>query len=175
MKLKQIKGFDDYFVSDEGCVYSTKSGSLKKLAPHKSNNGYLLIGLHQNGYYTKTVHRLVAEAFIPNPLKKNQINHKNGNKEDNSVCNLEYCTPSENQKHRYNVLKQKSHLYGKRGKFSLRHRIIQQIKDGKVIKEYYGSVEAQRITGICCSNIIGCCRNYNNFKSAGGYQWKYKE
>lgn len=122
------------------------------------------------------VHRLVAQAFIPNPDNKPQVNHISGNKADNSVSNLEWCTRSENMKHRCNVLNIKPPKtgLGKFGKLNGYSRPVLQLKNGIVIREYECLAEAERVTGILCSNISSVCSNRKWCKSAGGYQWKYK-
>lgn len=142
-----------------------------------TRNGYRIVGLTVDKirkYYT--VHRLVAEAFIPNPENKPQINHKNGIRTDNRVENLEFCTQSENMKHSYRVLNRKPPRanLGKTGKDSFNSKIVLQIKDGNIIAEFYGTCEASRITGIAQSQIVSVANNKKYFKSAGGYKWQWK-
>lgn len=97
-QFKRINGFEDYYISSWGRVYSTKVG--KFLNPFLCGRGYLKVDLHINGKRThKKVHRLVAEAFIPNVDHKPQVNHIDGNKLNNSVTNLEWCTNQENVQH----------------------------------------------------------------------------
>ena len=85
----------EYLVSEEGKVYSIKSG--KVLKQHKNNKGYWLVGLCQNGVMQKfLVHRLVAFAFCDNPLELPQVNHLDENKDNNHFSNLEWCTAEEN-------------------------------------------------------------------------------
>lgn len=105
--FKQIDNLP-YLVSDEGDVYSIRS--RKMLKPIKTNCGYLQVRLWDNyKVYNKSVHRCVAEAFIDNPSNKEQVNHKDGDKTNNRADNLEWVTRSENQLHRYNVLKKRGH------------------------------------------------------------------
>lgn len=104
-KWKAIEGYDGlYEVSDLGRVRSRYSGEWKVLRPAKINKGYLIVGLCKDGKRKGlTVHRLVAQAFIPNDDEsKTQINHINEVKTDNRVDNLEWCTASYNL--RYNDL-----------------------------------------------------------------------
>ena len=178
MKAKQIKDFPGYFVDNKGNVYSRNynhTGRIKKLTPKKTKFGYLMITVrnaNKNAY--KQLHRLVAEAFIPNPENKSQVNHKNGIKTDNRIENLEWATASENVLHRFRVLKQEKpkSMLGRTGKKFPNIKIVEQIIDGKTIKRFYGICEAERKTGICSTNIAKCCRGERTY--AGGYQWKYK-
>ncbi len=94
---KDIDGFDGrYQVSSWGNIRNVR-GIMK---PYRNKKGYLKIDLCKDGErYKKRVNRLVAEAFIPNPYNLPQVNHKDGNKENNSVSNLEWCTNKENHEH----------------------------------------------------------------------------
>lgn len=180
-RISKILGFYGYFVTNEGYVFSNKccplnpSGELKKLSPKKNRYGYLVVCLRKhNKNYHKMIHRLVATAFIPNPENKPQVNHKNGIKTDNRVENLEWATPSENVSHSYHVLHRvvsKAWL-GKKGKDCPKSKIVLQIKDGKIIAEFYGTLDAERATNIDHRHICDCCNKKR--KTSGGYQWKYK-
>lgn len=93
-----------YFVSDDGKVYSEKYGRRCELkqSGHKGYRRVVLSTANKRQGYP--VHRLVAEAFIPNPEDKPFVNHLDGNKRNNIASNLRWCTASENQKHAYDVL-----------------------------------------------------------------------
>lgn len=110
---KAIEGYDGlYEVSSLGRVRSRYSGEWKMLRPAKINKGYLIVGLCKNGKRKGfTVHRLVAQAFIPNSDEtKTQINHRNECKDCNKVSNLEWCTAQ------YNLMYNDLNLRKKNGK-----------------------------------------------------------
>lgn len=111
--IKKVIGFDDYYVGDDGIIYSTKKngGYSRDLTPMKlreDKDGYLEVGMYKDGKrYFRRAHRVVAEAFIPNPKHLPQINHKDGNVKNNNVDNLEWCTCQDNLLHSFRVLKRK--------------------------------------------------------------------
>lgn len=98
MNYKIIKNYKNYIVTDCGKVFNIKSN--KQLKERKHTKGYLRVSLCQKGdckdFY---IHRLVAEAFVPNPNNYLEVNHINSDKKDNNVSNLEWCTRSHNMQH----------------------------------------------------------------------------
>lgn len=116
--MKDIIGFEGlYKVTPDGLIWSVRSSKYVKQVTERS--GVNRVVLHNNGKKArKMVHRLVAEAFIPNPSNKPQVDHIDGNKQNNDVCNLRWCTDEENQLYRYkqgnlnNDSKSKSVKYG---------------------------------------------------------------
>ena len=97
--MKQIKGFENYLITLDGKVFSLYT--MKFLKSKVTNAGYNQIQLFngEGGYKYFSVHRLVAETYIKNTDNKAQVNHMDGNKLNNLMCNLEWMTASENQKH----------------------------------------------------------------------------
>ena len=95
-----------YYVTPEGDVWADKQNGVHKLKRRKHNRGYAQVNCYEKGGKRSypLVHRLVAEAFIPNPDGKPDVNHKNGNKQDCTVGNLEWCTKKENMEHAAKVL-----------------------------------------------------------------------
>jgi len=97
---KDIQGFEGYQISSLGSVKSFKRNRILILKQVKDNYGYFIVTLQKGSMrYGKKVHRLIAEAFIPNPENKKEVNHENGIKDDNRICNLSWNTFKENQDH----------------------------------------------------------------------------
>lgn len=149
------------------------------LSCKRKENKYITICLSKDGkHIAKTLHRIVAETFIPNPYNKEQVNHINGIKTDNRVENLEWCSASENVKHAFRTgLKKVSDIQikhmqrlGKYGK--KRNRKVRQLTlDGKLIKEWNSFTEIYNTCGYHWGDIGNCCRG--KYKKAYGYKWEY--
>ena len=112
--LGRIRSKDHYISSNfHNCKQIKRKGRILK----QFKGNYFCISINQNGKIKrKLVHRLVANAFIPNPLNKPQVNHKDGNKLNNNIENLEWCTCQENTKHAYDN-KLQNNLRDSRGRF----------------------------------------------------------
>lgn len=103
--IKQIKGFENYFVDETGKIYSNNKHPLKEIKPWLTTNKYYMIRLIKNGvHYKKLVHRIVAETFIPNSNNYPEVNHKDNNTKNNNVNNLEWCTRKMNLEQSYKTL-----------------------------------------------------------------------
>lgn len=96
---KEIEGFENYIICTDGTVHNKKRHNISRW---KDNVGYLQVKLSKEGkWYYKRVHRLVAEAFIPNPHNLKQVNHIDGDKTNNEVSNLEWIDNKNNTQHGY--------------------------------------------------------------------------
>ena len=162
--FEKITGFPQYKINTNGQIKNSKN---KILSQSISNNGYYRVHLCKNGkakWYA--VHKLVAQTFIPNPLHLPEVNHKDENKLNNNVDNLEWCDS------KYNT------NYGTRNKRISKAKLnntyntkqVQCIETGII---YPSIMEAQRQTGIFNTSIKQVCKKRQ--KTAGGFHWKYVE
>lgn len=104
-RKESINGFEEYQIDTNGVIYN-KNGSIKKYSLNPK--GYCIVNFIVNGKRKGfQVHRLVALQFIPNPNNLPQVNHIDGNKQNNSVKNLEWCSREENMRHSFDVLHRK--------------------------------------------------------------------
>ena len=180
---KNIDGFEnEYMISNLGRVrsidrksfdyskYSSYKGNVLK--PQKNRNGYLYILLSRNGHkYHRYIHRLVANAFIQNPLNKKEVDHINTDKNNNAVSNLKWVTRKEN----VNNPITKSRLIEARKKNKTRNRkrcpIIKYSIDLKSYTEYNCIADACNENNYDYSTVRKCCKGLR--KTAYGFIWKY--
>jgi hypothetical protein len=175
MIKKQIKGFPNYYVSDCGKIISKKFNKERILKTAKNKWGYLYVSI-TNGkkYYSKTVHRLVADTFKENKIKNLEVNHIDGNKLNNNIKNLEWITKSENCKHKYRVLgiKQNTPLLNKKGKDCPHSKKVSQFdKKNNLIKIWDSIADVQRELKYNGGRISAVCLGKR--KTHKGFIWRH--
>lgn len=168
---KEVKGYEGlYLISNLGKIVSLprevqsrnkfkniivhrKSKSIKTCLRGRNGLMYEAITLTKDGISKRySVHRLVAEAFIPNPDNLPEVNHKDENPLNNCASNLEWCT------RQYNI------------EYSKAKKVL-QMKSGKVVGEYTSITNASKATGIKRTNINNALTGWS--KTAGGFEWAY--
>lgn len=153
-----------YLIGNLGNVQSPSNKILKKA---KSNSGYECINIRNKGYF---IHRAISFAYISKPLDKDFINHKDGNKLNNKIENLEWCTKSENTKHAYEQgLKKKSvsNLY--KGKFGHDHNRSKKVICRETQKEFGSMSEAERFYKLGSGGVSWSVKNK---KPIFGMHWE---
>ena len=168
--LGNVRSVDRTFINTCG-VTVTRKGTVLKPNPHR--DGYLKVTMHKGGRGNVTViHRCVANAFIPNEKNLPQVNHKDGNKQNNTVENLEWCTAFDNMNHaKQQGLRNKALEYAKSKRKAV---IATNIQSGK--ETFYESVHAaEKIFGRHVTNVLQGSRNMTKghtfrFVDGGGIQ-----
>lgn len=159
-KQIEIDNFTKYEISNNGIV---RNINTKYIYKQFNRNGYYTVNLNSDNIRKHfSIHRLVAQTFIDNPNNYEIVNHKDGNKLNNNVENLEWCTYKQNTKHALDNNLIKLHL----------KKVNQYSYDGsKLIKTYNSIKEAEKETGISNKQISKVCRN--KMPTAHGFVWKY--
>lgn len=161
IKYAEIQGYEGkYWISSDGKVFSANGLKSTEIA----KNGYKRVSLWKHGKGKHfLIHRLVASAFIPNPLNLQMVNHKDGNKLNNEMDNLEWSNASHNVRHAY--------------EHKLIHpkttRVIQYTLDMTKIKEWDSIAEACESLGLNHANVVTVCGQKTNRKVVGGFIWRY--
>ena len=166
---KQIEGASDYYVNEDGQIISYrfyKKGRILK--PRLATNNCYMVNIYfdDGTHRYMTVHRLVATAFIPNPDNLPQVNHKDEERSNNRVSNLEWCDG------KYNTNYGTGHA---RQTAACSTPVIQEDLNGRFIAYHYSMKDAERKTGIHNSNIGRACKKnlQGGNHLAGGYRWEY--
>lgn len=170
-EIRPLVGFEKYYyITNRGWVWSLRGARLLK--EHLGNNGYYYVNIckkNRKDAKIRQIHQLVASTFLgPKPDGKNiVIDHINGNKTDNRVTNLRYCTYSENAKnaHRNRDINK-----------NIRKRVCKLDKDTGEILEIYNSIyEASKKNNMIgnVSNIVKCCKGI--YSSLNGFKWRYAD
>ena len=169
--MREIEGYEGlYAITEDGQVYSYIS--KRYLKPAKNHGGYLTVCLSSKNGERKRfyIHRLVAFAFIDNPNNYPQVNHKDENKENNNIDNLEWCTSKYNNN--YGTHNKRSHENRKNTSLG-NHPQARSVECVELHKIFSCAKEASLILGIDNSDIGKCCKG--KLKTAGGYHWRYRE
>lgn len=174
-----------YQVSNIGRVRSVDRDVYCEVSPNKLQHIFgkvLKQGINQKGYpivylskdgkqKTITVHRLVAKAFIENPLSLPQVNHKDGCKTNNYVGNLEWCDNSYNQKHAWANGMQPSYEESNGRGRPAKSVAMLDLNTKEVLRTFQTLASVKRETGINQFNVRSVCLGLRNH--AGGYDWKF--
>lgn len=173
---KPVPGYEGlYDLRSDGLLYSHPRNTTKGGFSYGSYNGtgYLYKSLYKNNKPTiKGMHKWVYETFVGPIPKGYDIHHKNGNKTDNRLENLELV---KNEIHRKMHYKEKDEKMHKASIKRCSKPVLQYTIEGEFVAEYPSAREAERKTGINNANIIDCCNGKRYHKTAGGSIWKYKE
>lgn len=165
MKTKEIQGFEKYLITENGTVINSQTN--KVLKPCNNGNGYLYVSLGRKNH--RYIHRLVAEAFIPNPDNLPQIDHIDTDKTNNNVSNLRWVTRKQNINNPITLARIQNTPSGSSSKLA-KQVIGCSVTNNSIIK--FGSIaEAATYVGCKSSSISNCIAKRT--KSVKGYRWEF--
>lgn len=176
---KRIEEFPGYLISSTGKCYSLKSKKMK--IPQKYPNGYWFYTFKIKGKQcTRLIHRLVAQAFLPNPEGKPQVDHINTIKKDNNLKNLKWCTQSENNLNPITNERIRKALRGNKqikkaseaAAILKRKQVFMHSLDKKLEKIYASITDAAKDNHCSVQNICACCKGKK--KQIKGHIWSYE-
>lgn len=164
--IKPLKDYPGYMASDKGYLINTKTGK-KVFGGRKKKTGYIEVTMidAEGRRKSKLLHRIIAESFCEKRDEAKEVNHKNGNKEDNRAENLEWVTRNENLQHAFDS--------GLMQNNTTRRGVIGIDKYTRKRTFYPSIYEAAKTTGISKGNICMCCKGQRPY--AGEYVWIYAE
>lgn len=176
--MKVIPEFDRYLISQDGTVHSCVIGRGKKarnsgqpqriIKPVKDTTGYLVVCLTDGTIKrNRSIHRLLAQGWIPNPNNLPHVNHIDGDKLNNALGNLEWVSVLGNTTHAIDM-----GMTDPRTRHPAMAEVVQLGPSGKEVRIFMSLHDAGRETGIAWQNISKVCRGLR--KSAGGFGWVYK-
>ena len=180
---KAVKGVDNYLISNKGRIkhYTSKYG-MRVLKNTNKKGDYLSVVLRgSNGNVSTRIHRLVAEYFIGEIPKGYQVHHKDGNKQNNCVDNLEILSPREHEQETRKMYPDRHKGLNRYNCYERPRHIKQLSLKGEFIAEYVNAQIAGRVTGVCSRNILQVASKipFNAKGSirtqAGGYKWEYAD
>ena len=173
----------------EGLYQVSNYGNVKSLARNncnvclkdrilkysKNHQGYKQVALFKKSKQKSfKIHKLVALAFIPNPNNYPCINHIDGNKQNNCVDNLEWCTYSHNNKEAFRLKLKKPINKGNFNEKSFNHKqVVQYDLQGNLIRIWGSLIQIKRELGYYCCPISNCCHKRKGFYTAYGYKWDF--
>ena len=184
--MKIIKNFENYQITDDGRVWSKIT--KKWLKPLINNSGYHQVRLNKDGkYYMKCIHKLVAEAFIPNPNNYNEVDHVDTDLNNNTVSNLRWCNRLINnnnpltKQHRSEAAKgkvQSEETKNKRSKLMINNskiskQVYQYTLNGDLVAVWKSTMDCER-NGFNHSEVCKCCNGTRGRISYKNYIWKYE-
>lgn len=160
---RTVKEYDRYEVNQFGEIRHKKRKQILK--PRLNSGGYGYVAFNIDGQRKNfAIHKIVANAFIPNPNGYTEVNHKDYNRLNNQVDNLEWIDSSQNKIHAYKKIE--NHI--SRGK-----EVEQYTKTGEYVKTYNTVTDAAKAVGCCVAAISNCC--LGRTKTSMGFQWRFSE